>query len=187
MACLETPSGGGATTRSAPGQRCRAARGEGSLSPLYQSGPRLNRSARYSGPEDSEKCRCGESFETYRPSFDELFDRFWSNFGGISRPKSEHLESLTVETVVSVEAARWGGRVRLWIPARATCSACGGYGVIGGFECWRCEGNGALTAEYPVEVSYPPGILDGYAVRIPLSRYGIENFYLTVVFRVDDL
>ncbi len=78
-----------------------------------------------------------ESFETYRPSFDELFDRFWSNFGGISRPKSKHLESLTVETVVSVEEARYGGRVRLWIPARATCFACGGYGVIGGFECWR--------------------------------------------------
>ncbi len=38
-----------------------------------------------------------------------------------------------------------------------------------------------------MEVSYPPGIPDGYAVRIPLSRYGIENFYLTVVFRVDDL
>ncbi len=38
-----------------------------------------------------------------------------------------------------------------------------------------------------MEVSYPPGIPDGYAVRIPLSRFGIENFYLTVVFRVDDL
>ena len=128
-----------------------------------------------------------ESFETYGPSFDELFERLWSNFEDISRPKSERLESLTVEAVVSAEEARWGGEVRLWIPARATCSACRGYGLIGGYDCWRCEGNGALTAEYPVEVRYPPGIPDGYAVRIPLSRFGIENFYLTVVFRVDYL
>src|SRR5437667_6006656 len=56
-----------------------------------------------------------ESFETYRPAFDELFARFWSNF-------------------------------------EATCPLCGGHGLVGGYECWRCEGNGALTAEYPVEV-----------------------------------
>src|SRR5512137_1893856 len=36
-----------------------------------------------------------ESFETYRPSFDELFDRLWSNFEDVNRPKSEQLESLT--------------------------------------------------------------------------------------------
>ena len=35
-------------------------------------------------------------FETYHPSFDELFDRLWSNFLGVSRPKSETLESLTL-------------------------------------------------------------------------------------------
>jgi hypothetical protein len=29
-----------------------------------------------------------------------------------------------------------------------------------------------------------PGVRDGYAVRIPLADYGIENFYLTVLFRV---
>ena len=125
-----------------------------------------------------------ESFETYRPSFEELFERFWSNFQEVSRPKSERLESLTVETVVSPQEAGGGGRVRLWIPARAKCPACGGHGLIGGYECWRCEGKGALTAEYPVEVRYPPSIPDGYAVRIPLSRLGIENFYLTVLFRL---
>jgi hypothetical protein len=55
---------------------------------------------------------------------------------------------------------------------------------VGGYECWRCEGHGALTTEQPVEVAYPPGIPDGYAMRIPLDRFGIENFYLTVLFRV---
>lgn len=125
-----------------------------------------------------------ESFETYRPSIEELFARLRSNFETFSRPKAEQLESLTIEVVVSAEEARWGGRVRLWIPARATCATCGGHGAVGAYECWQCEGHGALTTEYPVEVDYAPGLRDGYAVRIPLARFGIENFYLTVLFRV---
>lgn len=125
-----------------------------------------------------------EAFETYRPSFEELFDRWWSNFALLDRPKAERLESLTVELVLSPSQARTGGQVRVWVPARATCSTCGGRGAVGFYECWRCEGRGALTAEYPVDVPYPPGITDGYAVRLPLDRFGIENFFLTVLFRV---
>ncbi|MGO8926328.1 MAG: hypothetical protein ACLQU3_05485 [Limisphaerales bacterium] len=125
-----------------------------------------------------------KSFETHRPSFDELFDRFWSNFEPYGRPKAEELESLTVEVVIHPDNARFGGQVRVWIPARATCSTCGGHGLVGPYECWQCEGHGALTREYPITVEYPPGIRDGYAIRIPLSRFGIENFYLTVLLRV---
>jgi DnaJ-class molecular chaperone len=125
-----------------------------------------------------------ESFEVYHPSFDELFDRFWGNFQPFSRPKAEQLESLTMEIVISPEEARLGGRVRVWVPARALCPACGGHGAVGMYECWRCEGHGALTAQYPVEVEYPSGVPDRYAIRIPLARFGIANFYLTVLLRV---
>ena len=125
-----------------------------------------------------------ESFEVYHPSFDELFERLWSNFDMFERPKAERLESLTVEILVSPDEARFGGRMRVRIPARATCSVCGGHGAVGSYECWRCEGHGSLTTEYPVEVAYPAGVRDGYAVRIPLTRFGIENFYLTVLLRV---
>ena len=118
------------------------------------------------------------------PSIDELFARLRGNFETLSRPKAEQLESLTVELVVSAEEARWGGRVRLWISAQATCATCSGHGAVGAYECWQCEGHGALTTEYPVEVDSPPGLREGYAVRIPLTRFGIENFYLTVLFRV---
>ena len=124
------------------------------------------------------------SFETYGPSFDELFDRLWSNFELFERPKAEHLESLTVEVVVSPEEARFGGRVRVLIPARAACGACGGQGAVGPYECWRCRGQGALTTDHAVELEYPRGIRDGYAVQIALARFGIENFFLTVVLRV---
>jgi molecular chaperone DnaJ len=127
----------------------------------------------------------GDSFAHSGPAFDELFDRWWSNFASCSRPKSETLESLTLEIVISPAAARRGGRVRVEVPAQATCPACGGNGVVGPYECWRCEGHGALTARYPLDVQFPPGLRDGYAVRIPLARFGIGNFYLAVLFRVN--
>jgi DnaJ-class molecular chaperone len=123
-----------------------------------------------------------DSFEVYRPSFEELFDRFWSNFELVDRPKAERLESLTVEVVLTPEEARVGGQVR--VPARAACPACGGRGAMGPYECWQCQGHGALTTEYPVEVAYPPGVRDGHALRLSLTQFGIENFYLTVLLRV---
>ncbi len=125
-----------------------------------------------------------ESFETYAPSFDELFERFWSNFEPLSRPKAERLESLTMEVVLGREEARFGSRVRARIPARARCTECGGHGAVGFCECWRCEGRGTLMTEYPVEITVPAGTRDGDALRIPLARFGIENFYLTLLFRV---
>jgi DnaJ-class molecular chaperone len=125
-----------------------------------------------------------ESFETYRPSFDELFDRFWSNFEDLTRPKAERLESLTVEVVVSPEDAARGGQVRVGIPARAACPACGGRGALGEYECWRCQGRGTMTSESPLDVTFPPGVRDGAVLSVPLTRFGIENFYLTLWFRV---
>jgi DnaJ-class molecular chaperone len=125
-----------------------------------------------------------ESFESYSPSFDELFERFWSNFEPFSRPKAEGLESLTLEVVLRPEEARFGSPVRVWIPSRARCDECGGHGSVGFCECCCCEGHGALLTEYPVEVAVPPGTQDGDTARIPLTSFGIENFYLTLLFRV---
>jgi DnaJ-class molecular chaperone len=123
------------------------------------------------------------SFETFSPSFDEIFDRLWSNFDLLTRPKEERLESLAVDVPLSPEEAFVGGAVRILVPARAICPACHGRGSVGPYECWRCEGHGALTGEYPVMVSYPAGFQDDYTVRLSLDRLGIENFYLIVRFR----
>ena len=94
--------------------------------------------------------RLEESFSGYAPSFDELFDRWWSNFEAVSRPKTEKLESLTMEVVVGMDEARTGGRVLLQIPARATCPACGGHGAVGPYACWRYEGQGALMVDHQI-------------------------------------
>jgi molecular chaperone DnaJ len=124
-----------------------------------------------------------ESFEHYRPSFDELFERLWSNFEPISRPKAERIQSLTIEITLTPQERLRGGQVRIWVPARITCPVCRGRGGMGGYECWRCAGQGALNTELPVEVEYPPGTR-GSGARLPLTWFGIHNFYLTVHFRV---
>jgi DnaJ-class molecular chaperone len=125
-----------------------------------------------------------DDFEQFEPSFEELFDRLWSNFGVFPRAKGERIESLNIEVVASPDEARRGGRVRMGIPARITCPGCEGHGNVGGFACWHCGGDGLLIAEEAVDVDYPAGLRDGHVVRVPLSGFGIENFYLTVVFRV---
>jgi molecular chaperone DnaJ len=123
------------------------------------------------------------SFETFHPSFSEMFDRLWSNFELVTRPKAEQLESLTVDVLLSPREAFMGGQMRILVPARVTCPTCRGRGSVGPYECWRCEGHGALMDEYPVAVSYPAGLQQDYIMRLPLDLFGIENFYLTVRFR----
>ncbi len=125
-----------------------------------------------------------ESFDTFHPSFDELFERFWSNFDLMTRPKAEGVESLTVDVLLTPEEAHTGGRARILIPARARCPACFGHGALGYYQCWHCGGQGSITADCPVDLEYPPALLNDYTVRVPLTQFGITNFYLTLRFRV---
>ena len=98
--------------------------------------------------------------------------------------KAEALQGLTLEIPLTPDQARLGGRVQVMVPARARCPSCRGQGAVGPYQCWRCEGHGSITAEYPVEVAYPQGLLDEYTVQVPLDQFGIDNLYLTVRFRV---
>jgi len=124
-----------------------------------------------------------QSFQTIQPSFEELFDRLWSNFTLLTRPKAETIQSLNVEIVLSPEEVLRGGQVRVFIPSQFQCPVCDGRGGVGPFECWRCDGRGIVVGEYPLFVSFPAGI-PGNVVEIPLDRFGIQNFYLRVYFRV---
>jgi hypothetical protein len=33
-------------------------------------------------------------------------------------------------------------------------------------------------------LDFPPGIVNNHLVQVPLDSFGIENFYLNVIFRV---
>jgi DnaJ-class molecular chaperone len=123
------------------------------------------------------------SFQTVQPSFEQLFERLWSNFTLLTRPKAETIESLNVEILLSPEESLRGGQVRVLIPSQFKCPTCEGHGGVGLFECWHCNGRGVVAGEYPLSVSFPGGISE-HLVEIPLDRFGIQNFYLKVHFRV---
>ncbi|MDZ7266795.1 MAG: DnaJ domain-containing protein [candidate division KSB1 bacterium] len=125
-----------------------------------------------------------QSFQTFLPSFDEIFDRLWSNFRSLERPAAERSESLQVEIPITPLQAWHGGLVRILVPARARCPMCRGAGWLGPHECWRCGGEGGLSGEFPVFIDLPAGTPDNYTVRISLRRYGNHNFYLTAIFKV---
>jgi molecular chaperone DnaJ len=127
------------------------------------------------------------SFERFTPSFDEVFDWLWSNFSSLAPSKSGRIQQLTIEVPISAEQAYCGGNARVMVPARAICPMCHGYGEIGIFSCSRCAGEGEITGEIPVSISFPPGLTKDHAVMVPLDRFGIRNLALTVLFRCTDL
>jgi DnaJ-class molecular chaperone len=124
------------------------------------------------------------SYRTYTPSFDEIFDRLWRNFGSLAHPKGEMLKNLNVEFRLTPDQARKGGHVRIMVPAKALCPTCRGRGGVGLYECWRCAGEGNITGEFPVTVAFPSGTYDGYQLEFPLDQFGIRNIYMTVIFRL---
>ncbi|MGD8992623.1 MAG: DnaJ domain-containing protein [Desulfobacterales bacterium] len=123
------------------------------------------------------------SFQSFTPSFDEIFDWLWNNFSDLAQPKSARVQNLTLEVILTPEQARRGGNARVTVPAQAVCPTCRGHGDVGFYECLRCAGEGAISGEIPVSVSFPPGLTKDHAVMIPLDRFGISNTHITVLFR----
>jgi DnaJ-class molecular chaperone len=158
--------------------------------------PTIRRPARPSGPfpdpepliPEESPADMGDispvrSFQTFTPSFDEVFDWLWNNFSSLNRPKSGRVRNLTLEVPLTREQAERGGTARVMVPGRAVCPACRGYGGVGYYECVRCAGEGAISGEVPVAVSFPPGLTRDHAVVISLERFGIRDLHLTVLFR----
>jgi DnaJ-class molecular chaperone len=127
------------------------------------------------------------SFQTFIPSFDEIFDWLWSNFSSLNQPKSGRVQNLTLEVMLTDEQALLGGNAMVMVPARANCPTCRGYGNVGPYECSRCAGEGAIIGEVPISVAFPPGLTRDHAVMIPLERFGIRNIYLTIIFRPSEI
>ena len=139
------------------------------------------------GPVDMGEVSPVRSFQSFTPSFDEIFDWLWSNFSDLSQPKSSRVQSLTLEVTLTQDQARRGGNARVMVPARAVCPTCRGDGGVGFYECMRCAGEGVISGEMPVSVSFPPGLSKDHAVMIPLDRFGIPNTHITVLFRPTDI
>jgi len=126
------------------------------------------------------------SFETFKPSYDEIFDRIQRNFQHVEGRKSDVSKNLSVEIPLTRRQAYAGGRIQILVPAQADCPTCGGCGAIGPYMCVRCGGDGSISGEFPVLVSIPPRLTADHSVIIPLEGFGIRNLYLTVNFRLTD-
>jgi molecular chaperone DnaJ len=137
-------------------------------------------------PMDLGTASLTRSFASYRPSWEELFDRIRSNFTLRTRPKEETVQTLPAVVQVTPEQAFRGGTVRIGVPAQVRCPTCWGRGGVGPYECWRCSGAGVETGEVPLLIHFPAQIPDNYAVQIALDRYGIHNLHLIVRFRVTE-
>jgi len=138
------------------------------------------------GPVDIGEVSPVRSFQSFTPSFDEIFDWLWSNFSDLSQPKSSRVQNLTLEVTLTPDQADRGGNAKIMVPAQAVCPTCRGQGGVGFYECIRCAGEGVISGEMPVSVSFPPGIVKDHAVMIPLDRFGVPNTHITVLFRPTD-
>ena len=135
------------------------------------------------GPVDLGEVSPVRSFQSFAPSYDEIFNWLWSNFSSLGQLKSGRVQNLTLEVTLTPEQARQGGNARIMVPARAACPTCHGHGGVEFYECTRCAGEGAITGEAPVSIAFPPGLTRDHAVMIPLDRFGIRNVHVTVLFR----
>ena len=97
------------------------------------------------------------------------------------------MQNLTLEISLTREQTLRGGNARVVVPALAACPTCRGYGSVGFYECFRCAGEGSISAEVPVSIEFPPGLTKDRAVMIPLEGLGISNLHLTVLFRPRDV
>ncbi|HKD41444.1 MAG TPA: DnaJ domain-containing protein [Myxococcaceae bacterium] len=113
-----------------------------------------------------------------RPSFEAMYERFLRNFTGIGVPKSEHLEGLNLEVLLTPEEASRGCIMPLGVPVFSPCTQCGGSGRDWVFPCAYCQQQGMVESEAVVRIRIPPMVRSGSIFEIPLQGLGIHNFYL---------
>lgn len=111
-------------------------------------------------------------------------------WGGVDFPvqtgPGRRSEEVRVQVSLTWEQARRGGRVRLLVPVRLWCPSCQGRGGAGLFACPHCLGSGTVVGEGPVEITFPGGIVDGFAGRVSLIRPGMRDLVLLLHFSVDE-
>jgi DnaJ-class molecular chaperone len=112
------------------------------------------------------------------PAPEDLFAHILRNFRSPGLPKSERLEPLLCDIVLSPDEARRGGVLPLRIPIVEACPSCHGAGHVFGFGCHRCDATGDARSETTIPVEVPFGARSGMILELPLARWGIRNLWL---------
>jgi len=122
--------------------------------------------------------------ESIHPSFEALYGRFIRNVTGIGVPKSERVETLNLEVLLTPEEASRGCVVPVGVPVFQLCPHCGGSGRDWLFPCALCMRQGVVEAEATVSVRVPPRLVSGSIFELPLEGLGIHNLYLRLHVQV---
>lgn len=93
-------------------------------------------------------------------------------------PKSERLESLTFEVLLTAEEASRGCVVPVDVAVFRRCPQCGGSGHDGVFPCAYCQQQGIIETEERLHVRIQPLVPSGSIYEIPLRGLGIHTYYL---------
>ena len=120
-----------------------------------------------------------------RPSFDAMFDRLVRNFTRIGVPKSERLEPLNCDVVLSPEEAARGGVLPIAVPVFEACPECGGSGHTWLFPCLHCGQSGMVEEAVTVRLEIPPMVRAGTVIDLPLEGLGVSNFRLRIFIHID--
>ncbi len=137
-------------------------------------------------PPDARYIFSHRSFSSYHSPFQEIFDRLWDDPGHPPGSRSAEAEPrIEVQVRLTPTQARRGGYVRLSIPVQSRCSTCRGYGRVGPYRCRRCLGDGFIAAEYPLQLSFPPGIGHHQIIDLALDQVGLHNLGLRVHFVIE--
>jgi molecular chaperone DnaJ len=123
--------------------------------------------------------------DTVHPSFAEVRDRFLRNFTGLHVPKSERIEALDFEVLLSREEAASGCAVPIGVPTFERCPRCGGTGATWLYACTYCRQSGMIETERVVSVRVPPMAPPGAIYEVALGGLGIHNFRLRLHVFVD--
>lgn len=91
------------------------------------------------------------------PSVAPAVDRICSGF--LADERAVALSTTAIQ--LSPREAREGATVPLEVRVRCTCHGCGGRGESWSEPCARCEGSGTELLRHQLQVSVPPGVLDG--------------------------
>jgi molecular chaperone DnaJ/curved DNA-binding protein len=116
--------------------------------------------------------------ESIRPSFEAMYDRFLRNFTGLAVPKSERLEGLNFEVLLTQEEAARGCVVPVGVPVFRRCPQCAGSGRDWLSPCMHCQQQGMIEEEALLRIRIPPMAPPGSIYEVPLRGLGIHNFYL---------
>ena len=116
--------------------------------------------------------------ESVLPSFEALYERFLRNFTGLRVPKSEQVEALDFEVLLTPEEAWHGCVVPIGVPVFERCPQCGGSGRDWASSCAYCRQKGMIETEEVVRVRIPRLVPSGSVFELPLGGLGISNLRL---------